>query len=201
MLARRQILAVGAAAFIGAAALSGGAAQAVEEPAYTVLRAEDRIEIRDYAPMIVAEVVVAGDRRDAVGDGFRILAKYIFEDERPEGEIAMTAPVSQTLDAQPTADGRWKVRFVMPSEWSMETLPAPDDPRVTLFELPPQRMASIRFAGYAGSDSIARFEGELKDWLAAEGLTPSGAPVYAYYNPPWTLGPFRRNEVLIALAE
>lgn len=82
----------------------------------------------------------------------------------------------------------------------METLPAPNDPRVTLREMPARRMAAIRFSG--GPD-MARFEemtGELTAFLEREGYEIVGEPVYARYDPPWIPTPFRRNEVMIEIA-
>jgi hypothetical protein len=199
--------------------LMGGAwmasnARATEEPRHTVIYTAGSIEIRDYAPMVIAEVEVAGDMGGAGNRGFRPLAGYIFGDnrrvERGGGAtIAMTSPVmqerSQTIamttpvtQAQ-TQDGSWRVAFVMPEEWSLDTLPTPNDPTVELRAVAARRMAVIRFAGGA---SDARFEAkgaELLEFLAERGIAATGSPIYARYNPPWVPAPFRRNEVMIEI--
>jgi len=92
----------------------------VEQPAYTVIRSFGDMEVRDYPPMIVAEVEVSGARKQAINAGFRLIADYIFGNNSPSKKIAMTAPVSQQ-----SAGGAWKVRFVMPSGYTLETLPTP----------------------------------------------------------------------------
>ena len=185
----------------------------VEQPKYRVVLNEGAIELRDYPPLVVAEVTRRGERKDAVRAGFRPLASYIFAKER-EGEsiamtapvtqererIAMTAPVTQSPSNEGTADA-WVVRFVMPAEYSLETLPPPANPDVQLRRLPESRRAAIRFSGVATDALIAEQEGRLRAWLAERGLTPAGAATYAYYNDPFTPGFLRRNEVVFDLAD
>lgn len=173
-------------------------AQNVEQPSYTLERAAGAIEVRAYPELVVAEVTRPGQRYDAVRSGFGPLARYIFAREREGDKIAMTAPVTQRAD-QP--DGDWSVQFIMPSHYTLEDLPDPANADVTLRNLPAQRRAAIRFSGVATDASIAEQETLLRDWMAAEGLQPLGAPIYAYYNDPWTPGFLRRNEVLFDLPE
>lgn len=191
--------------------LAGAPAMAADEPPHTVVERIGNIEIRDYAPMIVAEVEVTGVRREASSRGFRPLAGYIFGGNSPREEIAMTAPVTTTrsggqeiaMTAPVTTtageEGRWTVAFVMPPEWTMETLPTPDSDRVTLRELPGRRMAAIRFNGDGNDRAMNQHQAELEAFLAERGLTATSEPVYAGYSPPWTPGPFRRNEVMIEI--
>ena len=186
-------------------------AMATEEPDYRLITRDGPIEVREYAPMIMAEVVVEGPRRAAGNQGFRPLATYIFGDNTPQAEIAMTAPVTArrrsgqdiAMTAPVTAergDEGWTVAFIMPAQWTMETLPVPNDPSVTLRQAPATRVAAIRFSGYASDRSVARAEASLASWLAAQGLTPISEPRYAYYNAPWVPGPLRRNEVMVEIA-
>ena len=189
------------------------AARAAQEPRHTVVHTAGSIEIRDYAPMILARVRVAGGMGDASNRGFRPLANFIFGDNRLPGrtetaEIAMTTPVMQQKSAsiamttpvtQQRSDDGWQVAFVMPDEWSMGTLPRPNDPAVSLQALPARRMAVIRFAGGANEERFEQKTAELMAFLAERGIEPIGAPIYARYDPPWMPTPFRRNEVMIEI--
>jgi SOUL heme-binding protein len=91
------------------------------------------------------------------------------------------------------------MHFVMPSRYTMATLPRPKDERVKLRELPPQRMAVVKFSGLAGEGKVKEKTGELEAWMKAEGLEAAGAPQLARYDPPWTLPFLRRNEVMVPL--
>ena len=166
----------------------------VEQPEYGAVVQDGDFEIRDYPAMVMAEVTSSGDRRDAVSKGFRPLASYIFASEREGDKIAMTAPVTQTPEAEGAKT--WSVRFIMPSEYSLDTLPKPAGAEVRLVEAPAQRRAAVRFSGHATDESLAEQEARLRDWLQARGIEPSGPPTFAYYNAPFTPGFLRRNEVL-----
>lgn len=181
--------------------------QNVERPRYDIVTSAGAIEVRQYPALVVAEVTRTGDRQSAVRAGFGPLARYIFARDRDGESIAMTAPVTQQRIAmtapvtQSRTDGgdSWAVRFIMPSAWTLDTLPKPGSGDVRLLSVPPTRQAAIRFSGVATDASIAEKESELRAWLTSRGLVPAGPATYAYYNDPWTPGPLRRNEVLIAL--
>jgi hypothetical protein len=110
-------------------------------------------------------------------------------------KIAMTAPVTQQGDGK-----SWRVRFIMPSEYTRDTLPKPNNAAVELKEVPGKRFAVIRFSGMGGKESLERRNKELDAFLSAKSLTPLSLPTYAFYNPPWTLPFLRRNEVLIEIS-
>lgn len=179
-----------------------------EQPNYQIVKSEKAIEIRDYPPMIFAEVEVKGQRKQAIQEGFKILADYIFGNNTSvkkidmttphTGElsekIAMTAPVMQEEDM-----GNWKVRFVMPKEYSLETLPKPHSKKIRLVSSTAKRYAVIRFSGFASDENIKRRTEELKDYIGAEKWVPVGGVVLAFYNPPWTLPFLRRNEIMIEI--
>ena len=180
----------------------------VEQPKYKTVESSGNIEIRDYAPMIVAEAEVSGDRRDAIGKGFRVIADYIFGNNTTAQKVPMTAPVTQqgsekiamTAPVTQQGDGNtWRVRFIMPSSYTMETLPKPNNPAVELKQIGAKRYAVIRFSGMAGEDSLKRYTEELNAFIGAKKLTPLSAPTYAFYNPPWTLPFLRRNEVMVEI--
>jgi DNA gyrase inhibitor GyrI len=180
-------------------------ARNVETPEYAVFLKDGDIEIRDYPPLVVAEVRRKGDRGEAANKAFRPLADYIFAKDRagdtismtapvtqqPAEKIAMTAPVTQTPDS-----GEWVVRFIMPSEYSLEELPKPASEDVTLTRVPAERRAAIRFSGSWDDDLFARKTKELRAWLDKRGIEPLGPPTFAYYNDPFTPGFLRRNEVM-----
>ena len=203
------LLAIVAVVLLGAA-LWGPIVSNVEHPKYTLIERSGNIEIRDYAPVIVAETEVTGERREAISKGFRLIANYIFGNNTAAQKIPMTAPVTQqgsekiAMTAPVTQQGvgkSWRVRFVMPSKYTMETLPKPNNPAVELKEIPGKRFAAIRFSGMGGQDSLERHTKEVDEFLSAKNLTPLSPPTYAFYNPPWTLPFLRRNEVMVELSK
>ena len=105
----------------------------------------------------------------------------------------MTAPVAQG----PAGSGRWVIQFFMPGAWTMETLPIPRDPAVSLVELPPESYAVLRFSGLAGTQAVAARQAELAAAVHASTWTADGEPVVWFYDPPWTVPPLRRNEVAV----
>jgi DNA gyrase inhibitor GyrI len=169
----------------------------IETPNYAVVSRDGDVELRDYPAMTVAEVVRAGGRADALRGGFRPLAGYIFAKERRGEKIAMTAPVTQ----EPTDDGSWRVRFIMPRDRSLEDLPRPAQADVELTRTAPQRMAAVRFSGAWDDAVMAAQEERLRAWIAERGLEATTPPTYAYYDDPFTPGFLRRNEVLIGVRD
>lgn len=208
----RNVALAGMVALAALVLLPARFAMAIEMPAYEVVNAWPDAELRRYGPSIVAETRVEGAREDAGTEGFRRLAGYIFGGNRARASIAMTAPVAQSptpssgqriamtapvAQSSTPAGDAWTIAFTMPRTWSMETLPVPDDPRVTLRELP-ARLVLAR--AYRGSWSLARMDEESRTLQAAaarEGLRAVGEVAWARYNPPWTLWFLKRNEVMI----
>lgn len=192
------------------AALSGNIMSNVEQAKYDVVEEQDNIEIRDYAPMIIAEVEVSGERKEAINKGFRLIADFIFGNNAPAQKVAMTAPVLQqpnqkiAMTAPVTQQGEgnsWKVRFVMPANYTMATLPKPNNNAVQLHEIAGKRFAAIRFSGMASEESLQEKTDKLNNFIAGKKLIAVSAPTYAFFNPPWTLPFLRRNEVMIEIAK
>lgn len=191
------------------AALFGSTAMAVEEPAFTIVRHVGNVEIRDYPALVVAEVAVTGDQKEAASKGFRLLAGYIFGGNKRRTGIAMTTPVAQEPTSEKIAmtapviqtanEGTWIVRFTMPSAYTLGSLPQPDDPRIQLRDLPAERVAVLRFSGFASKDRVAEKTAELIAAADAHDLHTFGPVSLAQYNPPWTLWFMRRNEVMIKM--
>ena len=194
----------------------------VEAPNYDVVKTESNIEIRQYAPMIIAEVQVNGNRDDSIGDGFSLLAGYIFGNNIAKQDIAMTAPVQQqkgsqismtapvqqqkvekiamTAPVQQQKNGdTWQISFVMPSKYSMDTLPKPVNDLVKLKKIPAKQFAVIRFSGTNSDANVKEHEEKLMTYIKSKNISIIGSPKYAFYNPPWTLPFMRRNEVMIEL--
>lgn len=189
---------------------AGCATSGVEEPAFARILTDGPFEIREYAPTLVAETTVDGDALGSRFAGFGPLADYIFANDRGGEKIAMTAPVTQAprekiaMTAPVTQQeqaGKWTVSFTMPAGYTMETLPKPGNPAVTLVEQPARKMAVLSFSGTAGDDRMKSAQAELMRRVEGAGLKPSGEPVFAFYDPPWTLAFFRRNEVMVEVAD
>ena len=151
--------------------LVGAKAMATEKPDYSVVMSEGKFEIREYPSMLLAEVKVTGDRRQAANRGFRKLAGFIFGDNQPNAKIAMTSPVMQAPKSEkiamtspvmqtPYSDGEWTINFMMPSEYSIETLPKPTDLDIRIFESTPYRTVSIRFSGRGEMKSLKKHQGK-----------------------------------------
>jgi hypothetical protein len=183
---------------------------ATEEPEYRVVESDGPIEIRSYAPMVVAETVVEGSQERAGSRAFRTLFNYIDGDNTARREIAMTAPVTQQRAPEKIAmtapvtqqreDGGWAVRFVLPASYTLETAPEPTDPAVRIREIPAHRVAAIRYSGTWSAERYAAHLQTLQDWLGARGLETAGEPVWARYDAPYVPWFLRRNEVLMGLA-
>ena len=182
-------------------------AMAIEEATYKVVEKDDGFEIRDYAPHILAETVVEGDLEQAGNKAFNRLFRYISGDNRSRDKVAMTAPVSQepigekikmtAPVGQQRVQEKWAVSFVMPALYTLETLPKPEDPKITLRQVPARRMAAVRYSGFWSEKNYLRYKLELESWIHGRGLTIVGEPIWARYNSPFTPWFLRRNEILI----
>ena len=181
----------------------------VEQQKYEVVETHGNIEIRDYAPVIVAEVLVIGNREDSMSKGFRIIADYIFGNNFSAKNIPMTAPVIQQknekiamtvpVSQQQAGDG-WKISFVMPSRYSMETLPTPNNSEVKLKKIAKRRFAVTRFSGFGNDESIKKQTGKISEFIGNKKLYAVSSPIYSFYNPPWSLPFLRRNEVMTEIS-
>jgi effector-binding domain-containing protein len=201
-------------------------AMATEEPKYSVIEKTEPYELREYAPQIVAEVQVGGDMDAASGEGFRLIAAYIFGKNQVQEKMSMTTPVtiesskggqsqkiamtapvtieannSSNLDNKSLPKLEWTVAFVMPSEYTLSSLPKPLDPRIQIREIPAEKKAVIVFSGRYNEAKVTDQNNALEAWIKTKHWQIIGEPQFARYNPPWTLPFMRRNEILISVRD
>lgn len=180
---------------------------AIEKAKYTVVETEGKFELRQYGPYIVAETMVEGDFDEVGNEGFRRLFDYISGKNRKQQSITMTAPVSQEARSekismtapvnQMRVGEKYRITFLMPAEYTMETLPEPLDTRVKLKEAPGQLIAALRYSGTWSRDRYEEKRIRLQELMRQRDLEPAGEPIFARYNPPFMPWFLRRNEVLI----
>jgi hypothetical protein len=201
--------------------LTVSVAMATEEPKYLVLEKSEPFELRAYAPRIVAEVKVEGDLDSASSQGFRLIAAYIFgknqvtekiamtapvgiepSDESKSAKIAMTVPVGiEGAKSFESSSNQWMVSFVMPSEYTLATLPKPLNSQVKIREVPAEKRAVILFSGFNSPEKTQAKTQLLQEWIKTKNLKTTGDPQFARYNPPWSLPFMRRNEVMIQVLD
>jgi hypothetical protein len=195
-----------------------------ETPKYSIMQKDKELELRQYPAYIQAEVDVdAKYYKSAIEQGFNILAGYIFGSNTSRQRIAMTIPVqvseperiamtapvkvsqsariAMTTPVTVRVNDTFTVAFIMPSEYSLDTLPLPKDNSIRFTPVPAQQMAAIRFTGYFRQDTITKNKERLGQWLVEKGLKTEGDYIIAGYNPPWVPGFLARNEVLIKIKE
>ena len=151
-------------------------------------------EIRNYEPFITISTTEEGSLASSGNKAFRQLANYIFGGNRQGLQIAMTAPVTQIA-----ARSGYRVSFVMPAEMTIDQMPTPATDNLEITQHGGGQYAAIKFSGIASESLFKRKENALRAKLVAAGYPSQGDATYARYNGPWTPGPLRRNEVLIAL--
>ncbi len=213
----RRTMAIALTALLTTGCSLVGIRGGTEQPGHTVVeRIGDCVEVRRYGPRLAAQVTVPrAAEGEGRGDAFRILADYIFGENAPQKEIAMTAPVE--VDAEGTeiamtapvetavAGGEGeseslRMRFFLPPKWTMETVPKPTDDRVKLVELPARTLAVRRFTGSRDAGAVARETQALRAALDGTDWRPTGEAVAWFYDPPWTIPFLRRNEVAVPVA-
>jgi len=183
-----------------------GMRSGTEEPAFTVIQRISDVEIRSYAPRLIAEMEVTGSEAAARNQAFRPLAAYIFGENSASERIGMTAPVAQAAGerigmtapvAQSGGDGVWRVGFFMPARYTPTNLPRPRDPRITIRELPSSDVAVLRFSGLPTPEAVAETTASLRSALTGSEWVANGEAGAWFYDPPWTVPGLRRSEVWI----
>jgi len=197
---------------VGVASVSG-----VESPEYEVVTKAAGYEIRSYGPLIIAETVVDAPYRESINQGFGRVANYIFGNNTTDASIAMTTPVlhepvgTAPESAEPRSEkiamttpvlhepveSGYALAFVMPAEYTMDTLPKPNRDNVHIREVPARTLAALKFRGYARERTAERKTRTLLERLERDGVAVIGEPFVAQYDPPWTPPFMRRNEILV----
>ena len=205
-------------------------AMAIEEPHYDVIVSQAPFELRQYAPILIAQTLVEGDMDAASNKGFRLIADFIFGNniaaasepgsdpnakqaakiamtapvivEPQSSKIAMTAPVTLEPQTASVAGAQaWRVHFVMPSQYTLANIPKPNNSAVTLHELPSKYMVVHRYSGFNTVARVQEKTDETLAWAKQQSLKVVGTPQLSRYDPPWTLPMFRRNEIMVEVAE
>jgi len=179
-----------------------------EAPPYVVEAQVGPAELRAYGAYLVAEVTVSGAQDRALGRGFQVLAGYIFGANAAQGQVEMTVPVAQrpaqtiamtTPVAQAGAGDSWTVSFMMPGEWTLDTLPVPRNDEIRFVPVAPERQIVLRFSGRATTAALASRTAELRALAEGAGLDLTAGPFFYFYDDPFTLPWNRRNEVAFTL--
>ncbi len=199
---------------IGLWSVLGFFSSRVEQADYNVLEIKDGYEIREYPAHIVAQTTVKGSYGESMGNGFRIVAGYIFGGNTKKESIAMTAPVvaqkvggeetseniAMTAPVVATTEGDSQIiSFGMPRSYTLETLPTPNDPRVKIVMIPTKKYAVLQFSGYRSDARVKNMQEKLVSALVRDGVATKGNTAYAGYNAPWTPPWMNRNEVLVEI--
>ena len=203
--------------------LCHGQAMAIEEPKYDVIQTDGSFEIRKYAPILVAETFVDGDMDEASSKGFRLIADFIFgnnqvTDSNASSKIAMTAPVTaepvskkiamtapvtsepQSSEYTMQAAKKWRIHFVMPSQFTLANIPKPKNEAVSLKEIPSKYFVVYTYSWLNTLSRVQTKTDEAIDWANRKGLKVIGAPQLSRYDPPWTPPMFKRNEIMLEVA-
>lgn len=196
----------------------------IASPTYTVLERKDAYEIREYEPYITAQVEVTGTYGETLNEGFRILADYIFGNNTKQTDISMTAPViesesvsekiamtapvivrenetlAMTAPVIESGDDQTRtISFVMPFEYTLETLPKPNNPKIKIILQEAQNVAVLRFSWYRGNERVQKKKQALLSLLVRDGITSKNSPAYAGYNAPFTAPWLNRHEVMVEI--
>lgn len=189
-----------------------GYRKGTEEPDYSAEKLTGSVEIRRYGARLAAETTIAANEEAARNTGFRRLARYIFGANQADEKIAMTAPVVQQssrsgekiamtmpVSQVSAGDSEWVIRFFMPSDKSLESLPKPNDTDIRLVTVPPQTIAVRRFTGLPTRRAVASQTDKLMNTLRDIGFEAIDTPATWFYDPPWTIPALRRNEIAVSV--
>ena len=194
-------------------ALSGcsvvGIRDAYEQPRYTMVETiGEEVEIRRYSSRLAAKVTVKGSDPDKdTREAFGLLFDYISGDNTPSTKIEMTSPVAISGDGvaidmttpveTAAANGNMTMRFFLPSSFTDKTAPRPTNNRVSIEIVPEQTVSALRYSGSRDAERAATMIAVLHKTLVESAWRPAGETVFYYYDPPWTLPWFRRNEAIV----
>lgn len=207
MLVRSVATVVGSALLAGCSVV--GVRAGTEQPKYDVVETlGNAVEVRQYGERTAAEVTVQRGRRTAnENSAFGALAGYIFGKNRASTDIAMTSAVEMQSQSEKIAmttpvetqssGAAMTMRFFLPAGYTEDSAPEPLNPNVKVITVPPETVATLRFAGLRSASSIAMHTADLLKHLEDSPWQPVGTPTAYFYDPPWTVPTLRRNEVVV----
>jgi hypothetical protein len=180
----------------------------IEHPDYAVLKKQGEYEIREYESYYAAEVLLKGTQKESLSRGFKILFDYISGNNMKQESIKMTAPVMQQQEEkseriamtapvmQEQREESYVVSFMMPANYTLDKLPIPKDSSIKIVQRGGNKVAVLRFAGYATEERVMKKQTRLKERLKEDGYRIISSFHLALYNPPWTPPFMMRNEVM-----
>lgn len=184
----------------------------IETPKFNVVQKDDKFEIREYQEYINASVEIESDYKSAINEGFRVLADYIFGNNKAKSRINMTVPVTEQVNTSKKIEmtapvtsaklrerNKYLISFTMPAKYTLESLPEPTNKTISIYKVAPHKAVALKFSGYLNEKITARKTQELEEWLKKNNLQTKDEFMFAQYNPPWIPGPFRKNEIIANL--
>lgn len=167
-----------------------------ESAGYKVVRKSGAFEIRDYPTLTLISTPMSAATPTDTDGSFMRLFRFITGANEAKQKIAMTTPVFMS-----GSDSNATMAFVLPAKLKADAVPKPSDVAVTVRELPAGRFAVLRFSGGRSAKHDSEALDRLRAWMQAEGMKVPSRPVYGYFDPPWTPGFLRRNEVMLRMAD
>lgn len=182
----------------------------VSEPSFKVVKQSNGYTIRKYEDYIVAKVKVNGPYEKSMNEGFRILAGYIFGANTSKASIKMTAPVVEENKSESismtapvieenSSNEERIVSFVMPKQYTLATLPFPNDQRIKFEQIPSHYAAVLTYSWYNTDQRVKEKKAELLNLLSQDAIPALSVPQGARFNPPWTIPFMLRNEVMVKI--
>ncbi len=166
-----------------------------EEPDYIVLKKESEIEIRQYKNFLTASIETEGERKEAIGKGFRSLFKYISGENKNKESISMTIPVMQ----KSSGGNKWNISFVVPKKFELKDVPKPDNGNIQIKNNSDLKVIAIIFSGLFSDGNIQENETKLRNYIKEKVIKIEEPAIYAGYNAPWIPWFLKRNEVMFKL--
>ena len=172
----------------------------VETTKYQVIKRVGDLEIRKYPPLILASTSAASDDNSA----FMIIANFIFGNNKSNKKISMTAPVitsEKIAMTTPVITSRkgYKMSFVMPSNYTLKTLPEPLTKKIKIETQKSRKIAVLRFTGFTYESKLKKLQEVLIKELAKNKIKTKGSVFLMRYNSPWSIPFLRRNELAIEI--
>jgi DNA gyrase inhibitor GyrI len=162
----------------------------VEMLTYSVISKDKDFEKRHYDSFNLAKTIESGDRQNSIGKAFKRLFAYISGKNKTQKKISMTSPVLQQAEGS-----SWHIAFIMPKAYILSELPKPLDNGIQLQHIKASDYYCLRFSGRLSDKNLQEHLNAFQVYLKEKHYQIDGSPIFAFYDPPWTLPFFRRNEL------